>query len=96
MTLLLPSTADAQTENDVSNNVAELRPIGPTHEPLPVRGTFKRAIDGKPPVQPIQPWDYPIVADCSDCETPIRREKSMFSDWKHVDRAGQASSKVSE
>jgi hypothetical protein len=55
------------------------------HEPLPVRGTIKRARDGELLDHPIQAWDYPILADCSDCETSIRKENSMLSDWKHVE-----------
>jgi hypothetical protein len=59
--------------------------VSQNHEPLPVRGTIKRAKDGELLAHPIQAWDYPILADCSDCETSIRKENSMLSDWKHVE-----------
>lgn len=55
-----------------------------THEPLPVRGTFKRAKDGEPPDLPLQPWDYPILADCAPCGEPIRKDKSMLAKWYHT------------
>lgn len=60
-------------------------PASPTHEPLPVRGTIKRAKNGEPLAYPIQARDYPIIADCSDCEKSVRKDSSMFSDWEHVE-----------
>lgn len=54
------------------------------HEPLPVRGTFRREKDGEPATLPLQPWDFPIVADCAPCGKLIRKDKSMLTEWHHL------------
>jgi hypothetical protein len=64
---------------------SQLRLVGSEpHEPLPVRGTFRREKDGEPPDLPLQPWDFPILADCSPCGKPIRKDKLMLAEWHHT------------
>lgn len=54
-----------------------------THEPLPVRGTIKREWDEIPLNLPVNPADYPILADCAGCEEAIRKENQLLGEWEH-------------
>jgi hypothetical protein len=54
------------------------------HDALPVRGTLKRAQNGKK-VEAAMPWDFPLTAQCALCENLIRKEKSMGTEWEHTE-----------
>jgi hypothetical protein len=51
------------------------------HDALPVRGTLRRE-SGETVTAPM-PWHYPLLADCTACDTAISKKDSMFSTWEH-------------
>lgn len=65
------------------DNVAELGLAeSQAHEALPVRGTLKRARDGKHLDRTV-PADYPVDAECS-CGNPIRKQAWARGTWQHA------------
>jgi hypothetical protein len=71
----------------VSDQQAPRLPVAAsqTHEPLPVRGTFRRASNGEPLELPLAAWEYPVLADCSACETPVRKKDAILGVWEHAE-----------
>jgi hypothetical protein len=54
------------------------------HKPVPVRGTIRRAKDGKRLSHPIRASDHPILADCG-CGKIISKAALVCADWGHIE-----------
>jgi hypothetical protein len=56
---------------------------GSDHEILPVPGSA-RQLDGAP-ADLLAPMDYPMEALCLACGRPVRCERWLMCEWRHID-----------
>jgi hypothetical protein len=55
------------------------------HEIVPEPGTAHRVRDSEP-ADLKNPLHYPIVAVCLTCGRPIRTERWLLDEWRHIER----------
>ena len=53
------------------------------HEIVPEPGSARRVRDGQP-ADLTRPSDYPVKAVCKTCGRPIRTERWLLAEWRHV------------
>ena len=56
---------------------------GHGHEITPKPGTPRRVRDGEP-ASLLNPADYPVEAVCIVCGEPIRTERWLLAEWRHI------------
>jgi hypothetical protein len=56
---------------------------GNGHEITPKPGTARRVRDGEP-ASLLNPADYPAEAICIVCGQPIRTERWLLAEWRHI------------
>jgi hypothetical protein len=57
------------------------------HAGEPAKGSARRVSDGQP-ADLLRPADYPLTADCTGGDGPIRLERLAQVEWTHVPAAG--------
>ena len=55
-----------------------------SHEITPLAGSAHR-VDGIP-ADLLNPCDYPCEALCSECGQPVRCERWLRGEWRHIER----------
>jgi hypothetical protein len=53
------------------------------HEIIPEPGSALRVRDGEP-ADLTKPSHYPVVAVCLACGRPIRTERWLLAEWRHI------------
>jgi hypothetical protein len=56
---------------------------GHGHEITPKPGTARRVRDGEP-ASLLNPADYPVEAICIACGQPVRTERWLLGEWRHI------------
>jgi hypothetical protein len=54
------------------------------HEIIPEPGTARRLRDGQP-ADLTRPSHYPVEAICTVCSQPIRCERWLRAEWRHIE-----------
>jgi len=54
------------------------------HEIIPLPGSA-RQLDGTP-ADLTRPLDYPCEALCRECGRPVRCDRWLLAEWRHIDR----------
>ena len=57
--------------------------VADDHEIIPDPGTARRVRDGEL-ADLLRPSDYPVTAICKPCGQPIRNERWLLSEWRHI------------
>jgi hypothetical protein len=63
--------------------VGGVHPTSASHEITPLAGSARRVRDGEL-ADLTNPLDYPAEAVCVECGQPIRAERWLLSEWRHI------------
>ena len=61
----------------------DLACVTDNHRITPLAGSARRVRDGEP-ADLLRPSDYPVTAVCKPCGQPIRTERWLLSEWRHI------------
>ena len=78
--MLVECTASVGVEG---GKVHALSPVPDSHRITPLAGSARRVRDGEL-ADLLRPSDYPVTAICKACGQPIRTERWLLSEWRHI------------